>query len=356
MKDQTSELQHQILSAFKHKTKCRIECGNSKHFMGNESAGEIISTRKHSGIISYDASELVITVRSGTSLKEVEETLAQYKQVLAFEPPAFNENSSIGGTIACNLSGPSRPYTGAARDFVLGSKIINGKGEVLQFGGQVMKNVAGYDASRLMAGAYGTLGLILEVSLKVLPAASTETTIKISQPVNTAINTINTLSAKNLPVSASCYIDQHLYIRLDSSKENTQAASKIICKETAGTEINNSKQFWQQLRDQRHDFFITGSPIARLSLPATCNDIELDGEQLIEWGGALRWLKGNHNLEAVRETVKSLNGHVTAYKNYDSKAEYCHPLDKGLNTIHQRLKNSFDPAGILNPGRLYKEL
>lgn len=356
MNDQTTTLQHQILSAYKHKNNCRIEGGNSKNFIGNTSSGDLINTQTHNGIISYDASELVVTVRSGTTLKEIEQTLAENNQMLAFEPPAFNQSSTIGGTIACNLSGPSRPYNGAARDFILGSKIINGKGEVLQFGGQVMKNVAGYDASRLMAGAYGTLGLILDVSLKVLPKPDCEITIKIEQPVNKAINTINSLSAKNLPISASCYHDEHLYIRLSSSEKNTQAASQIISKETAGTEISDSEIFWKKICHQQHEFFNTDSPIARLSVSATCDDIEFEGEQLIEWGGALRWLKTSTDIKTIREKIKSLNGHVTAYKNFDQQAEYFQPLDSGLKTIHQRLKKAFDPAGILNPGRLYKEL
>jgi len=356
MNDQTSSLQHQIISAYKHKTACKIEGGNSKSFIGNESNGEIISTQQHNGIISYDASELVVTVRSGTTLKKIEQTLAEKNQMLAFEPPAFSENSTIGGTIACNLSGPSRPYTGAARDFILGSKIINGKGEILQFGGQVMKNVAGYDASRLMAGAYGTLGLILDISLKVLPKPDSEITIKIEQPVNTAINTINSLSAKNLPISASYYLDQHLYIRVNSSEKNTQAASQIICKETAGIEISDSEIFWQQIRHQKHDFFNTDLPIARLSVPATNNNIEIEGEQLIEWGGALRWLKTNTNIEEIRQMIKPLKGHATAYKNFNQETEYFQPLDSNLKIIHQRLKKAFDPAIILNPGRLYKEL
>lgn len=356
MNDQTSTLQQQIISACKHKTTCRIEGAGSKDFIGNPSSGVSINTQAHTGIISYDASELVVTVRSGTTLKEIEQTLAEKNQMLAFEPPAFNENSTIGGTIACNLSGPSRPYTGAARDFLLGSKIINGKGEVLQFGGQVMKNVAGYDASRLMAGAYGTLGLILDVSLKVLPRPGSEITIKIEQTVDAAIHSINSLSARNLPISASCYLDQHLYIRLSSSEKNTQAASQIICNEMSGIEISNSENFWQQIRHQRHEFFNSNSQIARLSVPPTSNNIKIEGEQLIEWGGALRWLKTNTSIEEIRQTIQPLNGHATAYKNFDQEAEYFQPLAPGLEIIHQRLKKAFDPAGILNPDRLYKEL
>ena len=360
MTDQSKELQQQIETAFENKTACRIVGADSKYFLGNASEGEIVSTKNHTGVISYDASELVITVRSGTSLKEINNILSENNQSLAFEPPAFSNDATIGGTIACNLSGPARPYTGAARDFVLGTRIINGKGEDCRFGGQVMKNVAGYDASRLMAGAYGTLGVILDVSLKVLPVAQTETTIKIEQPVNTAIQTINKLSAKNLPISASCYFDNHLYIRLNSSEQNTRAVSKNICQQITGSEISNSKEFWHNIREQEHDFFKTEKSIARISLPSTCQDLQFDGdfsgEQLIEWGGALRWLKSDLDIDQIRDAVKELGGHVTAYKNFTAETEFFQPLDAGLKTLHQRLKQGFDPAGILNPHRLYKEL
>ena len=356
MSDQSKTLQAQIQTAYENKTPCRIEGANSKHFLGNESKGETVSTKNHSGVISYDASELVMTVRSGTRLQEINQVLADNNQSLPFEPPAFSDGATIGGTIACNLSGPARAYTGAARDFVLGARIINGKGEDCRFGGQVMKNVAGYDASRLMAGAYGTLGLILDVSLKVLPVAQTETTIKIEQSADTAIGTINQLSAKNLPISASCYFDQHLYIRLNSSEQNTLSVSKSICQQTGGTEISDSKTFWLTIREQQHAFFKTEKSIARLSLPPTSEHINFDGEQLIEWGGALRWLKSDLNITDLREKVSALGGHVTAYKNFPATTEFFQPLDANLKTLHQRLKQGFDPAGILNPGRLYKDL
>lgn len=356
MTDQSKELQQQIQTAFESKTACRIVGANSKYFLGNASDGEIVSTKNHSGVISYDASELVMTVRSGTSLKEIKQVLSENNQSLPFEPAAFSADATIGGTIACNLSGPARPYSGAARDFVLGTRIINGKGEDCRFGGQVMKNVAGYDASRLMAGAYGTLGMILDVSLKVLPVAQTEVTIKVEQPVNVAIQTINQLSAKNLPISASCYFNNHLYIRLNSSEKNTLAVSKDICQQTVGSEIDNSKEFWHSIREQEHDFFKTEKSIARLSLPPTCQNIDFDGEQLLEWGGALRWLKSDLDIDKIRHSVQKLGGHVTAYRNFPAKTEFFQPLDASLKTLHQRLKQGFDPAGILNPGRLYKEL
>ncbi|MDH5424778.1 MAG: glycolate oxidase subunit GlcE [Gammaproteobacteria bacterium] len=356
MTDQTQALQEQITAAYANKTACRIEGGNSKHFIGNPSAGEQVSTKNHTGIISYDASELVLTARSGTTLKEISAALAVNNQSLPFEPPAFSEHATIGGTIACNLSGPARAYSGAARDFVLGTRIINGKGEVLQFGGQVMKNVAGYDASRLMAGAYGTLGLLLEVSLKILPKAQTEITIKSQQSADAAINIINQLAGKYLPISASCYFDEHLYIRLNSSQQNCEAASQMICQQITAQPIESSAELWQQILEQQHVFFDTDQPVARISLPATSQHIAITGEQLIEWGGALRWLKTDQPIEQLRQTVQALGGHVSAYKNYPADTEYFQPLASGISILHKGLKNAFDPAGILNPGRLYKEL
>ena len=357
MNDQSKNLQQHIQTAFENKTTCNIVGSGSKNFLGNAcSAEETVSTKDHTGIISYDASELVMTVRSGTRLKDIDAALAENNQSLPFEPPAFGDDATIGGTIACNLSGPSRAYSGAARDFVLGAHIINGKGDDLHFGGQVMKNVAGYDASRLMAGAYGTLGLILDVSLKVLPIAQTEITVKSELPANTAIQTINELSAQNLPITASCYFDNHLYIRLNSSEKNAKSVSQFICKKISATEIDNSKAFWLSIKEQQHAFFDTEEPIVRLSLPATTQALNFDGEQLLEWGGALRWLKSDLNIKRIRQTIQQYEGHASVFRNASSDSEFFHPLEPGIKQLHQRLKQAFDPAGILNPGRLYKGL
>ena len=357
MTDQSQQLQQQIQSAFENKTACNIIGSASKNFLGNAFPGkETISTKGHTGIISYDASELVMTVRSGTRLQDINAALTENNQCLPFEPPAYSKDATIGGTIACNLSGPARAYSGAARDFVLGAHIINGKGDDLHFGGQVMKNVAGYDASRLMAGAYGTLGLILDVSLKVLPIAQTEITIKSELPANIAITTINELSAQNLPITASCYFDNHLYIRLNSSEKNALSVCQFICKKISASEIDNSKAFWLSVKEQQHSFFNTDKTITRLSLPATTQAVEFDGEQLIEWGGALRWLKSDLDIQQIRQTIQQHGGHVSAYRNSSSDSEFFHPLEPGARILHQRLKHAFDPAGILNPGRLYKEL
>ena len=354
MSNITEQLQKQILSASKSQKSLRIEGNNTKAFIGNASDGEIISSQRHQGVLSYDPSELVIKVRSGTRLDDINEVLAEHKQSLPFEPNTFDGNATIGGTVACNISGPARAYKGAARDYLLGASIINGKAEVLQFGGQVMKNVAGYDASRLMAGAMGTLGFILDVSIKVLPVNACEQTIKVQRPVNDAIQLINQLSAKNLPINASAYIDDSLYIRLSSSEQNTIATSKIICQQTGGSVIENSETFWTSMTEQQHDFFNTDKPIIRLSVPATCDTDTIECEQLIEWSGAQRWLKTETPVNKIRELAKSLGGHATAYKHFNDDIEYFQPLDAINLKLQQRLKDAFDPACILNPGRLYK--
>lgn len=280
--------------------------------------------------------------------------------MLAFEPPAYDHDgdqpATLGGTIACNLSGPARPYAGAARDFVLGCTLINGKGERLQFGGQVIKNVAGYDASRLMAGAYGTLGLLLEVSLKVIPIPHSETTLRFAASPGQAIETMNRLAGQALPLSASCYFDGHVAIRLSSSEKNTAAASKRLGQTLNARPLDDSAAFWQEIREQRHAFFNTTQTLWRLSMPCTGQPLTFEGEQLLEWGGACRWLKTDMDAASVREGVRAAGGHATAYRNRPPGTDCFQPLDERLMILQQGLKKAFDPAGILNPGRLYPAL
>ena len=357
MSDQSQQFQQQVLSAVKNNQALRIEGGNSKNFLGNKVDGDVLSTRTHSGVVSYDPSELVITARSGTPLCEIKQVLADNQQMLAFEPPSFGEQATLGGTIACNLSGPARAYAGAARDFVLGCKVINGKGEILQFGGQVIKNVAGYDASRLMAGAYGTLGLILEVSLKVLPMAHRQMTIAANMTQEKAIKTINELSGKNLPITASSFFEDQLYIRFSSTHKNTQSVHDEIKHLLNAQTIENSDDFWQSVREQQHDFFKTDKTLWRLSVPATTNPLDFSDEQFIEWGGACRWLKTDMDERKLRQKIKAVGGHAMIFRQSPGNAPVSfQPLDAALMQIHQRLKKAFDPAGILNPGRLYKGL
>lgn len=355
MSDKTEQLQKQIHSAQRDSTALCIRGNNTKSFMGNHSDGDILSTSEHCGIIGYDPSELVIKVRSGTPVNEIIDTLAENNQKLPFEPSTFSGQATIGGTIACNISGPARAYKGSARDYLLGSTIINGRAERMEFGGQVMKNVAGYDASRLMAGALGTLGVILDVSLKVLPRNRSIKSVVIERPANEAIELANILSGKNLPINATCYFDNQLYIRFSSSEQNNRSATEQVASQYGGEIIEDSKAFWLSITEQQHDFFNTDSPLARLSVPATCNTDFLSGEQLIEWSGSVRWIKTDTEMEQLRQQVSQLGGHVTAYKNYADDIEYFHPIDKNNQLIQQRIKQSLDPAGIFNPGRLYKE-
>ena len=258
--DLSSELQDRVSSANSTKAPLNITAGGSKAFYGRDVDGEELDVSGHAGIIDYRASELVITARSGTKLSDIETALADENQQLAFEPPRHSTASTIGGTIACGLSGPARPFHGAARDFVLGAKIINGKGELMQFGGQVMKNVAGYDLSRLMVGAQGTLGLILEVSLKVLPKAEAETTLAFEIEAADGHRILRDWLGAGHPVTASCHYQGVLSVRLNSTENGIRAARKAM----GGEVIDNT--IWQQLRDQTHPGFQQNS-LWRLSLP-----------------------------------------------------------------------------------------
>lgn len=350
--DISQTLQAQILDAYEHKSALKIQAGNSKAFYGRQIDAEIIDVSEHQGIISYEPTELVVTARTGTRLSDIEKTLEQQKQMLAFEPPAFSESATLGGTIACNFSGPRRAYTGAARDFVLGCQIINGKAEQLRFGGQVMKNVAGYDASRLMCGALGGLGLILDVSLKVLPRPEAEITLCYSCDINQAQKNIHQWIKQSLPVSASCFYQQQLYVRLSGNQSSVNAALKAM----GGERLENDSAFWQSIKIQTHDFFNTDKPLWRLSLASNSAPLELSGDTLYEWSGALRWLKTDEPATKIREVLDAVNGQATLFKNATSSTDIFHPLSPGLLRVHKKLKHAFDPHNILNPGCLYKEL
>ena len=289
--DISQQLQQQVQHAFEQKKALSIVGGNSKAFYGRtderiESA-ETIDLNGHCGVLNYEPTELVITARAGTPLHEIEKVLEDNGQMLPFEPPAYADSATIGGTIACNLSGPRRAYTGAARDFLLGCKIINGKGEILGFGGEVMKNVAGYDVSRLMAGAMGTLGVLLEVSLKVLPKAEMESTQLFHCSAIKALNKMHAWSQTPMPVSASSYYDSKLRVRLSGATEAVKAAIETVGGET----MADSGQYWLQLKEQQLDFFANDKPLWRISLASDIESLGLPADYdkdnyLYEWGGA----------------------------------------------------------------------
>lgn len=331
----------------------RLRGGGTKDWYGQALNGEILDTRVNSGIVSYEPTELVITARCGTPLAQIEALLAQHNQMLAFEPPRY-EGSTIGGVVASALSGPRRATAGALRDFVLGAVLMDGRGEVLRFGGQVMKNVAGYDVSRLLAGSLGTLGLILEVSLKVLPVPLREASLRFEMSEIDALTRLNEWAGQPLPVSASCWHQGMLSLRLSGAGAAVEAAQRKLGGQLLADE--EASVFWASLRDQTHAYFSGGS-LWRMSVPSHASAIILRGEQLIEWGGSQRWLKvdddGAERAASIRRTVAAAGGHATLFRGGDKSVGVFHPLAPAVANIHQRLKQSFDPAGIFNPGRMY---
>lgn len=333
-------------------TALRIRGGGTKDWYGQALDGEVLDTRACSGIVSYEPTELVITARCGTPLAEIEALLARHNQMLAFEPPRFGPESTIGGVVASALSGPRRASAGAVRDFVLGAVLMDGRGEALRFGGQVMKNVAGYDVSRLLAGSLGTLGLILEVSLKVLPVPVGEASLRFEMDEIEALTRLNEWAGQPLPISASCWHRGALSLRLSGAEAAVVAAQRRL----GGEALDDGAAFWASLRDQSHDYF-AGGCLWRLSVPPAASAIILRGEQLIEWGGAQRWLKVDDcdaaQADGIRRAVAAAGGHATLFRGGDKRLGVFHPLAPAVAKIHDRLKQSFDAAGVFNPGRMY---
>lgn len=343
----------QVLGAAGAGRKLRIRGGGTKDWYGQSLDGDILDTTAFDGIIDYEPTELVITARSGTPLAHIEAVLAERHQMLAFEPPHFGDGATLGGTIACGLSGPRRAAAGAARDFVLGAQIMDGKGEVLTFGGQVMKNVAGYDVSRLLTGSMGTLGLLLQVSLKVLPRAVAESTLRFAMSELEALERLNTWGGQPLPISASCWHDGVLTLRLSGAQAAVDAARRML----GGEAVEDGARFWRSLREQRHPFFDGADALWRLSVPSAAGAIILRGPQLIEWGGAQRWLRAGSDAQTaqgIRRAVSAAGGHATLFRGGDKQVGVFEPLAPAVAKIHERLKASFDPSQVFNPGRMYQ--
>jgi len=351
--DCSQDLQQQMQAAYAQGTPLRIVGGNSKAFYGRTVLGDTLSISNHRGVISYEPTELVITARAGTLLTDIEKVLDEQGQMLAFEPPGLGPNATLGGTIACNLSGPRRAYAGAARDFLLGCKILNGKGEILSFGGEVMKNVAGYDVSRLMAGALGTLGVLLEVSLKVLPKPEQESTLLFACDTLQALQKMQAWATKPLPISASCFYDSQLLIRISGVEKAVTAATSRL----GGEAKADGVQFWCDLKEQQLDFFTQQKPLWRLSLASDAPALPLDGQWLHEWAGALRWLSSETPANVIRSAVAALDGHASLYRQIKQYVDdIFHPLPPGLWRLHHNLKQAFDPKGILNPKKMYPDI
>lgn len=351
MSDIRQELQAQVDAAAQNATPLSIVGGNSKAFYGRSIDSEPLAVGAHQGVVHYEPTELVLTARSGTPLRELEDLLTEHGQMLPFEPPAFGDTATIGGTIACGLSGPRRPYAGAARDFVLGATVLTGDGQILRFGGEVMKNVAGYDISRLMCGALGTLGVLLEISLKVLPRPACEETVQLELPAAEAIEAMNRWAAQPLPLSAACHDGSGVFLRLSGADAAVRAAREHL----GGATLAGSDSFWMQVREHAHPFFDSDHALWRLSVPSTVAPLELPGKWFLDWGGAQRWLKTPANEAAVREAALKVGGHATLFRGGDRSGEVFQKLAAPVAKLHQALKLRFDPHGILNPGRMYPQ-
>jgi glycolate oxidase FAD binding subunit len=340
-----------IRDAAARRAPLRLRGGGSKDFFGNEPRGALLDTRSYAGIVDYEPAELVVTARCGTPLAELERLLAEQGQCLAFEPPHFGA-ATFGGCIAAGLSGPRRASAGAVRDFVLGVKLVDGQARELDFGGRVMKNVAGYDVSRLVVGSLGTLGLIAEASVKVLPRPGRELTLALALGEAEAIEAMNRWAGQPLPISASAWHAGALHVRLSGAEPAVRAAASRL----GGEALADGGAFWSGVREHSDPFFAGPEPLWRLAVPSATPPIALSGRQLIDWGGAQRWLKSEAPAREIREAAKALDGHATLFRAADKSPGAFAPLDEVLARLHRALKAEFDPAGVLNPGRLYAGL
>ena len=374
---QVDAFREQILNAAKNKTPLSIEGGGTKSWYGNPKNYAKLDTRSYSGILEYQPEELVITACAGTPLKEIEAALKEKNQVLAFEPPHFGENATFGGAIAAGLAGPGRITVGNFRDFVLGARILDGKGQDLSFGGKVMKNVAGYDVSRLLPGSLGTLSLLLEASVKVLPKPAATATLRCQLSQEKALKALNEWAGQPLPLSASCWIgsakggDGELTFRLAGAAAAVKAAIPLMGSLVNATELNEgvAEDFWNNLREQKISAFGnlgTDQTLYRLALPAACGPIAISGandEIILEWHGQQRWIKApgdEATFAAIKAIANSHGGHATrfrqganvdpSYQRFTLLTEQAH--SKALEAVQERLRSAFDPAGVFATKRL----
>jgi glycolate oxidase FAD binding subunit len=354
------QLIERVQAARAAKTPLEIRGGGTKAFYGEAPRGEPLDLRGLNGISSYEPSELVVTARAGTPLAELEAVLAEKGQCLPFEPPRFDAGGTVGGMVAAGLAGPARASVGSVRDYVLGATLLNGRAECLSFGGQVMKNVAGYDVSRLLVGSMGLLGVILEVSLKVLPLPPATATLRFELDEATALRQLNQWAGRPLPLSASAWWNGMLVLRVAGAAAAIKAARAALGGELVDPDL--AAGFWQGLRDHRDEFFdaahkavAAGATLWRLSLPQTAPVLNTPGERLVEWGGAQRWVVTTAPAALLREAAARAGGHAVAFRG-DKSAGVFAPLPAVQARVHRQMKDAFDPERIFNPGRLYPEL
>ena len=352
-------LKERILDARSRRASLDVRGGNTKAFYAEAPRGEPLELAELTGISSYEPSELVITARAGTALAELESILAERGQCLAFEPPRFAEGGTVGGMVAAGLSGPSRAAAGPLRDYVLGATILDGRGEFLTFGGQVMKNVAGYDVSRLMAGSWGILGVLCEVSLKVLASKADTATLWFDWDERRALAETARWNALPLSISASAWHEGCLRVRLSGAA----AAVRSACRQLGGVELDPcaAAEWWESVRDHRHPFFrpgedalAAGTCLWRISVPPATPPLEHAG--FFEWGGAQRWWLTDTPASVVRSLAAAAGGHAVLVRAAEKSAGAFAPLGEALMRVHRALKNAFDPDRVLNPGRLYADI
>ena len=360
--DTLQALQERVRAADAARTPLCLRGGGTKDFYGEAARGEVLDLTGLQGIVDYEPTELVVTVRCGTRLAELENALADNNQMLGFEPPHFGADATVGGCVAAGLSGPRRASAGSVRDFVLGTQLLDARGRLLRFGGQVMKNVAGYDVSRLLAGSLGILGAIVEVSLKVLPRPAAESTLRLALSHDEALARFNQWGGQPLPVSATAWHDGVATVRLSGAPTAIEAARRKLGGDLL--DAAEALQFWEALREQSLSFFAPAHAVERqadvvlwrLSMPSAAPRLDLPGAMLIEWGGAQRWLLADASgldASAVRAAAARAGGTASLFRASDKSTGVFHPLAPAVLAVHQRLKREFDPNGIFNPNRMY---
>jgi glycolate oxidase FAD binding subunit len=341
-------LRERVLVARAQRTPLQLHGAHTKDFYGEAIIGEPVDVSGYRGIIDYEPSELVITARCGTPLSEIETALAEHGQFLGFEPPRPGGDPTIGGIIATGLSGPRRMQAGAARDFVLGAHLLAGDGEVLRFGGQVMKNVAGFDVSRLLCGSMGIFGIITRLSIKVLPKPRAEETLRLEIPARQAVEAFNLWGGQPLPISGAAWHEGAAWVRLSGAEPAVHAARAVIGGDRVFPAL--ARRWWDALRHYTHPVY-SGDSVWRVSVPSIVPPLQLPFEPLIDWGGALRWYSGDVSTFDVRGLALAAGGTAMRWRGEGSASKF-HPLPRAVLEIHRRLKRSFDPEGIFNPGRL----
>jgi glycolate oxidase FAD binding subunit len=347
-------LRERVRVAVTQRQPLRIRGGGTKDFYGGTLTGAVLDTRAHAGIVAYEPTELYVTARCGTPLAELERTLESENQMLAFEPPHYGDGATVGGMVAAGLAGPRRVQAGAVRDFVLGVELIDGQARPLRFGGRVMKNVAGYDVSRLMCGSLGTLSLLTEVTLKVMPRPAAELSLRFELSQERALAQLDAWAARPLPLAASAWHSGVLTVRLAGAAAGLAAArEKLGGEPLADVE---AREFWQSLRDQSYPFF--GGTLWRVVVPPATPPLELPAALFIEWHGCLRWLATDADGAAIRGAAAAAGGHATLFRagNAAQRGDALAPLPEPLLALHRRVKRTFDPAGVFGPGRLYAGL